>query len=138
MPSQNGRDLLLKIGNGGSPEIFTTIGAARTTEVAINNQPAAMTSMNSNGFEVLQADAGVQSLEITLQGLFKDSAAEETLRTAVFSRTANNYQLLFPNGDTYAASFVTGAYKRSGSYDGLESFSVTLLRSGSGTFTSGG
>jgi len=137
MPSQNGRDLLLKIGNGGSPETFTTIGAARTVEMAVNNKPADATSMDSNGFEVLRTDAGVQSLEIMLQGLFKDSAAEETLRSAAFNRTANNYQLLFPNGDMYAASFVIGDYKRSGSYDGLESFSVTLQRSGNGAFTGG-
>jgi predicted secreted protein len=137
MPSQNGRDLLLKIGNGASPEIFTTIGAARTVEMSIDNQPTDITSMNSNGVAVLQADAGVQSMEIMLQGLFKDSAAEETLRAAAFNRTANDYQLLFPNGALYAASFVIGDYRRSGSYDGLESFTVTLLRTGSGTFTAG-
>jgi predicted secreted protein len=128
---------LLKIGNGGSPETFTTIGAARTAEMSIDNKPADITSMNSNGVAVLQADAGVQSMEIMLQGLFKDSAAEETLRAAAFNRTANDYQLLFPNGAMYAARFVIGDYKRSGSYDGLESFIVTLLRSGSGTFTAG-
>ena len=137
MPSQNGRDLLLKIGSGGSPETFTTLGAARTVDMTVNNQPADMTSTNSNGFHTLQADGGVQSLEIVLAGLFKDAAAEETLRAAAFSRTTNNYQLLFPNGDMYAAAFVIGDYKRSGSYDGLENFSVTLLRSGVGTFTPG-
>jgi predicted secreted protein len=135
MPSQNGRDLLLKIGDGGSPENFTTIGAARTVEMNLDNKPVEATTMNSNGVAVVQADAGVQAMEITLQGLFKDSAAAETLRAAAFNRTAKNYQLLFPNGDSYAASFVIGDYKRSGSYDGLESFTVTLLRSGSGTFT---
>lgn len=138
MPSQNGRDLLLKIGDGGSPENFTAIGAARTVELNINNHPAASTAMDSNGNAVLQPDAGVQSLDITLQGLFKDSAAEEILRAAALNRTANNYQLLFPNGDMYVAGFVIGDYKRSGSYDGLESFTVTLLRSGSGTFTDRG
>lgn len=135
MPSQNGRDLLLKIGDSGSPETFTTIGAARTVEMTLDNHPADATPMNSSGMAVLQADAGVQSLEIVLQGLFKDSAAEETLRTAAFSRTANNYQLLFPNGATYAARFVIGDYRRGGSYDGLESFAVTLLRSGPGTYS---
>jgi predicted secreted protein len=137
MPSQNGRDLLLKIGNGGSPETFATIGAARTVDMSIGNQPADITAMNSNGVAVLQADAGVQSMEIMLQGLFKDSAAEEALRAAAFNRTANDYQLVFPNGAIYAACFVIGDYKRSGSYDGLESFTVMLLRSGSGAFTAG-
>jgi predicted secreted protein len=80
-------------------------------------------------------DAGVQSLMIVLQGLFKDTAAEERLRAAAFNRTVNNYQLLFPNGASYAAKFVINDYRRSGSYDGLESFTVTLLRSGAGIYT---
>ena len=133
MPSQNGRDLLLKIGNGGEPETFTTIGAARAVEMNLDNNPADATAMDSNGIAVLRADAGVQLFEIVLQGLFKDSAAEERLRA--FNRTANNYQLLFPNGDMYAARFVIAHYQRGGSYDGLESFTVTLLRSGAGIFT---
>jgi len=137
MPSQNGRDLLLKIGNGGNPETFTTIGAARTVEMALENEPVDATAMNSGGIVTLQADAGIQSLQIALQGLFKDSAAEETLRAAAFNRTANNYQLLFPTGAVYAAAFVIADYRRSGSYDGLESFTVTLLRTGTGTYTGG-
>jgi predicted secreted protein len=137
MPSQNGRDLLLKIGDGGEPETFITIGAARTVEMSLDNQPVDATAMNSEGISVPRADAGVQSLAIMLQGLFKDSAAEELLRAAAFNRTANNYRLLFPNGANYAASFVIGDYRRSGSYEGLESFTVTLLRSGAGTYTGG-
>lgn len=135
MPSQNGRDLLLKIGDGGSPETFTTIGAARLVETALENAPADITALNSGGITALQADAGIQSMQISLQGLFKDTAAEETLRAAAFNRTSNNYQLLFPTGASYAAAFVIADYRRSGSYDGLETFTITLLRSGAGTYT---
>lgn len=122
MPSQKGRDLLLKIGDGGDPENFTAIGAARAGAMAVNNRPA---------------DAGVQSIQLRLEGLFKNGAAEELLREAAFSRSACNYELRFPNGDAYAAAFVVEDYARSGAHDGLETFSVTLQRSGDGTFTSG-
>lgn len=137
MPSQKGRDLLLKIGDGANPEVFTTLGAARTVAMVLNNQPVDSTTMDSNGFQSLQADAGVQSFEIMLEGLFKDAAAEETLRLSAFNRTVKNYQLLFPNGDMFAASFVIGDYRRGGSFDGLETFAATFIRSGSGTFTPG-
>lgn len=137
MPAQKGRDLLLKIGNGGSPETFTTLGAARTVSMVVNNQPVDATAMDGSGVQTLQADAGVQSLKIALEGLFKDDSAEETLRAAAFGRTARNYKLFFPNGDTYLASFVVQDYERSGSYDGLETFRITLLRSGAGTYTVG-
>lgn len=138
MPSQKGRDLLLKIGDGGDPETFTALGAARATSMSIDNRPVDATSMDSGGVQVLIGEAGVQSMQLRLDGLFKDAAAEETLRAAAFARSTLNYELWFPNGDKYAASFVVQEYARGGTYDGLESFSVTLLRSGAGVFTAGG
>lgn len=137
MPSQKGRDLLLKIGDGGETETFTAIGAARLTSMAINNRPVDATSMGDGGLQTLVGDAGIQSMQLRLEGLFKDSASEELLRDAAFSRSACNYRLVFPNGDAYAASFVVEEYARTGTHDGLETFSVTLVRSGGGTFTSG-
>lgn len=136
MPSQKGRDLLLKIGNGGSPETFSTLGAARTVAMSVNNQLADATSMDSAGIQSLQADAGIQSMKIMLEGLFKDENAEESLRSAAFARTTRNYKLQFPNGDSYMAAFAVQDYERGGSYDGLETFRVTLVRSGDGTYTS--
>lgn len=137
MPSQKGRDLLLKIGDGGTPEIFTTIGAARALSMTLDNRPVDATSMDGGGIQSLQSDAGVQSMQVVLQGLFKDAAAEESLRAAAFARTSKNYELLFPNGDKYAAAFVIESYARSGAHDGLEVFAVTLLRNGGGTFMAG-
>lgn len=135
MTSQKGRDLLLKIGNGGTPETFATLGAARTVAMQINNQPLDATTMDDAGIVKLAADAGAQAMSVKLDGLFKDAAAEEILRAAAFGRTVHNYRLYFPNGDYYQAAFVVESYSRGGSYDGLETFSVTLLRSGNGTFT---
>ncbi len=137
MPSQNGRDLLLKIGDGGVPESFAALGAARTTGMTLDNRPVDATTMDAGGVQVLIAGGGVQSMTVRLDGLFKDAGAEEILRAAAFSRAVHRYELCFPNGDKYAATFVISDYARGGSYDGLESFSVTLLRSGHGTFTGG-
>lgn len=137
MTSQKGRDLLLKIGDGEDPEVFAAIGAARATSMLLNNQPAEATSMAANGMREYLGEAGLQSLTVKLDGLFKDAAAEERLREAAFSRAAKNYELQFPNGDKYAARFVVQEYQRGGTFDGLEVFSVTLARSGAGVFTNG-
>lgn len=137
MPSQKGRDLLLKIGDGGDPETFATLGAARTTSMTVSNRPADATSMDDGGVRRLMGEAGMQDMRIRLDGLFKDAEAEELLRAAAFSGAARNYELVFPNGDKYAAAFAVEEYARGGIYDGLETFSVALLRSGAGTFTAG-
>lgn len=136
MPSHKGRDLLLKIGDGAEDENFTTIGAARTVAMTLNNQSADATTMADGGIQVLNAAAGVQSLSIRLEGIFKDSAAEESLRALAFAREARHFLLQFPNGDSYTAPFVVESYARSGSHDGLEGFSVSLSRSGAGSFNS--
>ena len=137
MTSQRGRDLLLKIGDGGAPESFTTLGAARTVTASLNNQPVDATLMDGYGFQALQVAAGVQTFEVTLEGIFKDAAAEETLRLSAFNRMARNYQLLFPNGDMLAGSFVVQEYRRGGSFDGLETFAATFMSNGGGSFTPG-
>ena len=137
MPSQKGRDFLLKIGDGGTTEIFTSIGAARTNAMVVNNNPVDDTAMGDAGIQSMVVDAGVQTLQINIDGLFKDDVAEETLRAAAMDRTVNNFQLAFPNGDIYQAAFIIQDYNRSGSHDGLETFSASLIRSGAGTFTPG-
>lgn len=136
MPSHKGRDLLLKIGDGSADETFTALGAARTSAMTLNNQSADATTMADGGIQVLNAAAGLQSLSIRLEGIFKDSTAEETLRAIAFDRSARHFLLQFPNGDSYTAPFVVENYARGGSHDGLETFSVTLSRSGAGVFSS--
>ncbi len=137
MPSQKGRDLLLKTGDGADPEVFTTIGAARAVSMVINNHFIDATAMDSDGFQVLQSDAGLQTMQLRLEGLFKDASAEEALRAAAFGRTSGNYQLAFPNGDVYTAAFAIEGYARGGSHDGLETFTAALQRNGAGVFTKG-
>jgi len=135
MTGQKGRDFLIKIGDGGTPEIFTAIGAARTNAMNVNNNLVDKTTMDSQGIQEMIADAGVQTVQLTIDGLFKDSASEEILRAAAMDRKMSNYQLAFPNGDIYEAAFAVQDYNRGGAYDGLETFSATLVRSGFGTFT---
>lgn len=137
MPFHKGRDLLLTISDGGSPEIFTAIGAARTTSLVLGNAPVEATSMDSGGVQRLVSGAGVQRMRVRLDGLFRDDAAEALLRAVAFSGASRRYRLVFPNGDSYEAAFIVQDYARGGTHDGLESFSATLLRDGAGIFTAG-
>ena len=132
MPVQQGRDLLLKIGDGAAEETFAAIGAARQTALYLDNRPVDATTIADGGMQRLCAAAGVQSMTLRLEGLFRDSAAEKALRDAAFTRTSCNFLLQFPCGDSYAAPFVVEHYSRGGTHDGLETFAVTLARAGAG------
>ena len=136
MVAQKGRDFLVKVGNGESSETFITIGAARSNNMVINNNPVDATSMSDDGMQVMISNAGIQSMIVSMDGLFKDENSEKLMRDASFSSNAKNFQLIFPNGDIYEAEFVIQEYSRSGRHDGLEAFSATIIRSGSGVFTS--
>ena len=47
MAAQKGRSLLMKIGDGASPEAFTTIGGMRSTSIAINDEMVDVTNKDS-------------------------------------------------------------------------------------------
>lgn len=134
MPSQRGRDLLLKIADAVEPAAYHTVGAARMTAFDLVNETPETTAVGAD-VAATYAAGGVQTARVTLQGLFKDSAAEERLRSLAFAPIAAACQLVFPNGDCYAADFLIENYRREGTHDGLESFAMTLLRTGAGSWT---
>ena len=132
-----GRDFLLKIGDSGSPETFSTVGALRTTRMSLNNSPVDVTNIGSNGFREMLSGRNVQSVTFSGDGIFADTAAEEALRQAAFGSTITNFQIFSggDSGDSFDGAFIVTSYERSGSHDGAEAFSVTMESSGQITFT---
>ena len=78
MAAQKGSAMLMKVGNGGSPETFTTIGGLRSTSLTINNESVDVTNKDSSGKRTMLAAAGVQSISVSGSGVFTDAASETT------------------------------------------------------------
>jgi len=85
MTAQKGRDFILKTSDGQEPENFAALGAARTNRLVINNNPVDATTMQDEGIQTLIGDAGVQTMEISIDGL-----SVFNLYAVVFSRTFLN------------------------------------------------
>ncbi len=134
MTAQKGSLFLLKAGDGGGPETFTTVGGMRATNFQINNQTVDVTNKDSAGMRELLAGAGVQSMSLSANGVFTDSAAEETVRSQAAANTINNYQIVSGNGDKWQGAFLITSYQRSGAHDADEQFSISLESSGAITF----
>ena len=81
MAAQKGSAMLLKIGNGGSPETFTTVGGLRSTSITQNDEAVDVTTKDSSAKRQLLAQAGVQSLTVSGSGVLTDAASEATMRT---------------------------------------------------------
>ncbi len=135
MTAQKGSLLLLKVGNGGGSEVFTTVGGLRATRFSLTSQMVDPTNKDSGAWREILSGAGVKSVSLSGAGVFTDSSAEETVRSLAFSASPRNYQITFGNGDYLTGSFMITSYERAGDYDAEETFSITLESSGQVTFT---
>ena len=135
MAAQKGSALLLKIGNGGSPETFTTVGGLRSTEISLSDETVDVTNKDSSGNRTLLADAGIASVSISGSGVFTDAASETALKNAWNSATLSNYQVIIPDFGTYEGAFQVTALSYAGEFNGEVTYSVTLESSGAVAFS---
>ena len=135
MAAQKGSSLLIKIGDGGSPEAFTTVGGLRSTSISLNDEAVDVTTMDSSNNRELLANGGIQTISISGSGVFTDAASESTLRTAFGASSFSNYQVIVPDFGTYEGAFMIASLEYAGEYNGEVTYSVTLESSGSISFT---
>lgn len=132
MAAQKGRTMIVSAGTSGSN---TDIAGFQAHTMTLNNETVDVTNKGSSGYRELLEGAGTQTLSISGNGVFLDSASEETLRSNAFSDSIDAYTLEFPNGDTLECNFQISNYERSGEHNGAENFSCTFESSGQWTYT---
>ena len=126
MAAQKGSALLMKIGDGSSPESFTTIGGMRSTALAMNDEAVDITNKDSARARTLLAQAGVNSMTVTGSGVFTDSASETTLRSKFDSSAFSNYQFLVPDLGTFTGAFMLQSLEYAGEFNGEVTYSFTF------------
>lgn len=136
MAGQKGRDVLIKLGDGGAPEAFTTIAGIRAKTIALNARAVDGTSGESaSAWRELIAGAGVKSARVSGAGVFKDAASDASLQQLFFSQAARNCQLVIPDFGVLQGLFLVELLDYSGDHDGEAAFSVTLASAGVLSFT---
>ena len=134
MAAQKGSALLMKIGNGGSPEAFTTIGGMRSTSLTMNDEMVDVTNKDSSRARTLLAQGGVNSITVSGSGVFTDSASEATLKAKFDVSALTNYQFLVPDFGTFTGNFHLTTLEYGGEYNGEVTYSFTFESSGAITF----
>lgn len=137
MTAQRGDDLVLKIGNAGTPEIFSTIGGLRGTDLSFNSRAIDTTHQVSGGWQELMDYAGIRSVKIQANGAFTDSETETQIRQIAMANALRNFQISFGNGDSLQGSFKIISYARSGAYRGEEVYDIALESSGAISYITG-
>lgn len=132
MVAQKGRDLLLKVDNGGS---FVTVAGLRTKRLAFNSETVDVTDADSAGrWRELLAGAGVQRASLSGAGIFKDAQSDALIRTGFFAGTIVSWQLAIPDFGTVEGPFQVTALQYAGNHDGEVTFEIALESAGSISF----
>lgn len=134
MAAQQGKALLMKIGNAASPEVFTTIGGMRSNTLTMNDEMVDVTNKDSSGARSILAQGGVNSITIAGSGVFTDSASETTLKGKFNVSALTNYQFIVPNFGTFTGKFMLTSLEYAGEYNGEITYSFTFESSDAITF----
>lgn len=128
MVAQKGRDLLLKIDDGGT---FSTVAGLRSRRLAFNAETVDVTDAESVGrWRELLGGAGVQRASLSGSGLFKDQASDTLVRNAFFSGAILAWQIVIPAFGTISGPFQLTALEYSGDHNGEVRFEMALESAG--------
>ena len=138
MAAQKGKDILIKIGDGASPEAFTTVAGIRTRTLSLNAKTVDATDSDSTDqWRELLTGAGVKSMAVSGSGVFRDAASDAMMQAAFFAQSTPNWQLVIPAFGTIAGAFQIAALEYAGQHEGEATFSISLASAGALTFTAG-
>jgi len=132
MTNYAGKNFLLKTGtwSGG-----TTVADCKTHSLKVNNEQVDITNKSSAGWRTLLANAGVQSVDITLGGVMTSDTGFETLQGYAFANSINALAMQWADGDTLEGNFAVSNFEITGEHNGAQQFTCTLQSSGQPTFT---
>ncbi len=137
MTAQRGRDMLVKIGDGGSPESFTTVAGLRTRTFSLNAREVDATHSESGGWRELLADAGVKQASVAGAGVFLNDAAAAALRAAFFAGAVRTFKLVVPGLGTMTGPFMIANLDYAGDHDGEATVALALASAGALSFEAG-
>ena len=146
MAAQKGKDVLIKINTSGST--YVTLGGLRSSSITFSDEAVDVTSKDDQGKRLLLAGGGVNSVAISGSGVFTDSTAEQTLRTAYYAQqntsdgssaqvaAFKNFQFVVPDLAVFTGSFMIESLEYAGEYNGEATYSVSFQSAGYVTFAS--
>ena len=133
MPAQKGKDLLIKIDDGGNG--FVTVAGLRTRQLAFNAEAVDVTNAESAGrWRELLAGVGVRRAGVTGSGVFKDEASDARMRQVFFDGDIRQYQVIVPDFGRIEGPFQISALEYRGDHVGEVTFEMALESAGGLTF----
>jgi TP901-1 family phage major tail protein len=130
MTAQRGKDMLLKIGDAGAPEAFTTIGGLRARTLSLNAEAVDVTHAESGGWRALLTEAGMRQASVSGAGVFLSGAAMSLVRDVFFAGQVRNWSIVIPGFGRIQGPFLIGNLDYAGASEGEVDFSIALESAG--------
>jgi TP901-1 family phage major tail protein len=135
MAGKRGRDVLIKIGDGGEPETFVEVAGIRARTISLAaGLVDATTAQSPEAWRELIAGAGKKHIEVAGSGAFKDAASDALMRAAWFAGEAPTFQLVVAEFGTLEGPFAIAELTYAGEHDGEAMFSLRLASAGVAAF----
>jgi TP901-1 family phage major tail protein len=133
MSAQKGKDLLVKIADGGGG--YMTVAGLRTRRLAFNAETVDVTHAESaNRWRELLGGAGVKRASVSGRGLFKDAASDAAMRQTFFDGTILSYQIVIPDFGIVQGPFQLTNLEFAGEHNGEVTYELSLESAGELTF----
>ncbi len=133
MTAQAGRDLLLRIEDGGG---FVAVAGLRARRIALSAGSVDVTDADSPGrWRELLGDAGVRRASLSGGGIFRDAASDALVRQVFFAGEVRTFEAVIPDFGTIAGPFHLASLDWAGTHDGEVTFEIALESAGAIAFT---
>jgi TP901-1 family phage major tail protein len=131
MAAQRGKDILLKISDGGEPADFVTVAGLRARTLSLNARGVDVTDSDSAGrWRELLAGGGVRQAAVSGAGVFRDAASDALAREVFFSQEARAWRLIVPDFGTLEGPFLVAALEYAGDHEGEATWAISLASAG--------
>lgn len=131
MAGQAGRNVVVRVGDGGAPETFDVVAGIRSRAIRLGARIVETTHADSEGaWRELVGAAGVKSVSVSGDGAFRDAASDARLRSSFFAGVAVNMELEVAEFGVLSGPFVIAELTYAGAQDREALFSVRLESAG--------
>jgi TP901-1 family phage major tail protein len=135
MAGQRGRDIVVKVGDGGEPETFAVVAGIRARSIVLGaGLVEATTAESPGGWRELIAGAGTKRIEVAGSGAFRNAASDALLRAAFFAGDAPRMRLEVAAFGVIEGPFAIAELAYSGLHADEALFSIWLVSAGAVSF----
>jgi predicted secreted protein len=129
-----GKGLLLQVETSSGSGTYTSIGALRETGITVGNEQVDVTDKaGAPSRELL--NCGLRTYTISASGPMSDDAMLTILRARANDGDLYNFRVISDSGTIYTGLFQVASLERTGTYNNVEEWSVTLESGGAITVT---